>query len=91
MCTANCPAEDSWDNYQAGWRFYGGQVTGARVIDPLGRSRRVAFDSQGRILEDEDFEGQITRNQYDSQGRRTKSTDNLNRTARFTRDANGNL
>jgi RHS repeat-associated protein len=91
VCTANCPAEDSWDNHQAGWRFYGGQVTGARVIDPVGRSRRVAFDPAGRILEDEDFEGQITRNRYDSQGRLTQATDNLGRVSKHVYDATGNV
>ena len=90
-CTANCPVEDSQENYDAGWRFHGGQVTGARVTDPLGRSRRVAFDPAGRILEDEDFEGQITRNQFDSQGRMTQSTDNLGRISKYAYDANGNV
>lgn len=85
VCTANCPTEDSWDNFQAGWRFHGGQVTGARVTDPLGKTRRIAFDPQGRILEDEDYEGQITRNQFDSQGR------NLGRVTKYAYDAAGNV
>lgn len=91
ICTANCPNEDSLDNFQDGWRFHGGQVTGARVTDPLGKTRRVAFDPQGRILEDEDFEGQVVRNQYDSQGRITQSTDNLGRVTKYAYDAAGNV
>jgi hypothetical protein len=48
-CTANCPTEDSWDNHQDGWRFHGGQVTGARVTDALGKTRRVAFSKNAGV------------------------------------------
>ena len=37
QCTVNCPTEDSWENFQAGWRISGGTISTAKFVDGNGK------------------------------------------------------
>jgi len=89
-CTVNCPTEDSWDNFAAGWRIVGGQVTATTIVDGEGKATTQRFNSTGVGTESVDNHGQATKYFRDAQNRVTRMTDALGRTWRYAYDANGN-
>jgi len=90
-CTGTqCPSTDSWDNYQAGWRIYGGQVVATTVADANGRQTHT-FNARGYTTQTTDANGQPTREQRDAQNRVTRRIDPLGRETRYVYDAIGNL
>jgi RHS repeat-associated protein len=91
VCTANCPHEDSWEAWQDGWRFYGGQIVATRVTEPSGRETLRRFDARGILLEKTDPDGAQTRKVLDAQNRVVQQTDVLGRVTRYAYDADGNI
>ena len=91
ICTANCPNEDSWDNHQAGWRFFGGQVVATRHIEPSGKETLRRFNAKGVVLEKTDPDGVQSRKVLNPQNQVVKETDLLGRTTLYARDAQGNV
>ena len=85
-----CPTEDTWDNYQAGWRIHGGRIVAATVIKPDGNSRTHNFNARGAITSYVDEQGQATAYKYDSKNRMIESKDALGRVTRYEYDARGN-
>ncbi|MFN3811751.1 MAG: RHS repeat-associated core domain-containing protein [Roseateles asaccharophilus] len=88
---ASCPVEDSWENYEAGWRFHGGQVLSTTVREPDGTTRMARFGSQGQVLEMSDSAGGRTQWTRDAQNRRTRVVDAIGRTTRMVYDDLGNV
>lgn len=88
---AACPTEDSWENYEAGWRFHGGQVLATTTREPDGTTRLARFGSQGQVLEMSDSAGGRTQWTRDAQNRRTKVVDAIGRTTRMVYDDLGNV
>lgn len=91
VCTANCPNEDSWDNHQAGWRFFGGQVVATRHIKPSGKETLRRFNATGVVLEKTDPDGVQGRTVLNKQGRPIQKTDILGRITKYAYDAQGNI
>lgn len=91
VCTANCPNEDNWENYQAGWRFHGGQVVATRLIEPSGRESLRRFNAKGVVLERSDVDGTQTRRVLNAQNKVVKETDLLGRVSQYAYDAAGNV
>lgn len=91
VCTANCPHEDSWDAFQNGWRFYGGQVVATRHIEPSGRETLRRFNAKGVVLEKTDPDGVQSRKVLNVQNRIIQKTDLLGRVTRYAYDAAGNV
>lgn len=91
VCTANCPHEDSWEAWQDGWRFHGGQIVATRVTEPSGREILRRFDARGILLEKSDPDGAQTRKVLDAQNRVVQQTDVLGRVTRYAYDADGNV
>jgi len=90
-CQLGCPEIDSWDNFQAGWRFHGGRVIGVSVTDPSGNISSYGFTSKGMVPTYTDSEGQTTRMKYDSANRPIEITDVLGRTRKLQYDGSGNV
>lgn len=88
---ANCPTDDSLENFQAGWRFHGGQVLTTAVLKPDGTTTVLRFGSQGQVLESAHSSGERTLYTRDAQNRATVVTDTVGRTNRFTYDVAGNV
>jgi RHS repeat-associated protein len=86
-----CPDVDSWDNFQAGWRIYGGKVIATTVTQPNGRSYSTLFNARGAATERTDAQGQKTTTKFDPGNRVTESTDPLGRTWKYQYDAKGNV
>lgn len=86
-----CPAEDSWDAFQAGWRFHGGRVLATTVTQPDGTQETHEFTSVGALQNRIDASGQAMQYQRDSANRVSRQTDALGRTTSYTYDANGNV
>lgn len=91
VCTANCPAEDSWEAWQDGWRFHGGQVVATRVIEPSGKETLRRFSAKGILLEKTDPDGTQTRKVLDSKNRVVQQTDLLGRVTKYAYDERGNV
>ena len=91
VCTANCPHEDSWEAFQDGWRFYGGQVVATRHIEPSGRETLRRFNAKGVVLEKTDPDGVQSRKVLNTQNRIIQKTDLLGRVTRCAYDAAGNV
>jgi RHS repeat-associated protein len=91
VCTANCPNEDTWDNYQAGWRYYGGQVVATRVVEPSGRETTHRFNARGIALEKTDPDGTQSKKILNAQNKVIQETDLLGRTNKYAYDAAGNI
>ena len=89
-CTANCPDTDSWDAFQAGWRFWGGTVVQATFTDPTGKSDVQRFNGSGLGTQTVDAVGQTTKYVRDAFNRLTAITDPLGRTTSYQYDAKGN-
>jgi RHS repeat-associated protein len=89
-CTTGCPTEDSWENFQAGWRISGGQVLATTAIDPANRPYTQRFNANAQGLEETDAAGQSVRYDYDANQRMVGTTDALGRTTRYAYDAKGN-
>jgi RHS repeat-associated protein len=91
QCTGpQCPSEDSWHHFQAGWRIHGGQVVATRTTHPDASNTEVRFDAKGATLASSDALGQETRRTLDADHRVIARTDVLGRTWRYEYDANGN-
>ena len=86
-----CPAEDTWANYQAGWRFHGGQVLSTTVSNPDGTNTTARFGSQGQVLESSSSAGNRMQYQRDAQNRTTRLTDSIGRVSRVSYDDQGNV
>ncbi|MBW6493982.1 MAG: hypothetical protein K0B16_05410 [Burkholderiaceae bacterium] len=91
VCTANCPHEDSWEAYQDGWRFHGGQVVATRMIEPSGRETLRRFNAKGTVLELHDADGVQTRNVLNAQGKVVRKIDLMGRVTQYAYDAAGNV
>lgn len=91
VCTANCPTEDSWEAFQAGWRFYGGQVVATRMIEPNGKETLYRFNAQGFPLEKHSADGAQSRKVLNAQNKVVQETDLLGRTTKYSYDAKGNV
>lgn len=92
ICTSNCPQEDSWDNYQAGWRVIGGSIIAATVTDSRGNSMTNRFNARGLDSEITDANGQTIKVQIDPATNLSKAlTDPLGRTTRMAHDGIGNV
>ena len=92
QCTgASCPLEDSYENYQAGWRFHGGQVLATTAINPDGTTEVTRFGSLGQVLEMSSSDGARAVLQRDAGNRPSRTTDSLGRTGRSVYDASGQL
>jgi len=91
-CAANCPNVDSWDNFQAGWRFYGGAITTASLTDGVGQTKIWRFDARKLTASITNALGQTMRFARDpASSRVTRMTDALTQSSSFTYDTNGNL
>lgn len=88
---ATCPTEDNWANYQAGWRFHGGQVLATTVNNPDGTTTTARFGSQGQLLESSNSGGDRTQYQRDANNRSTRITDTIGRVSRSVFDDKGNV
>ena len=85
-----CPTEDSWEAFQAGWRFHGGQVIGTGSIQPDGSRKGYGFGKDGQNVGVVDEEGQSLRRKYDARNRVIEQTDGLARMWRYEYDEQGN-
>lgn len=90
-CTVGCPDVDSWENFETGWRFYGGQVIATTVTDPNGNVEHRRYSAGGYINEVQDYAGPSRSYVRDGQNQVTRSTDVLGRTTAYVRDAKGNV
>jgi RHS repeat-associated protein len=91
-CTGpHCPDVDSWDNFQAGWRIYGGKVIATVVTQPNGKTYSAEFNARGATTSKVDTLGQRTATKLDAQNRVTERTDALGRTWKYQYDAKGNV
>ncbi len=86
-----CPTEDTWANFQAGWRFHGGQVLSTTVSNPDGTTNTARFGSQGQVLENSSSAGNRLQYQRDAQNRATRTTDSIGRVSRTSYDEQGNV
>ena len=91
ICTANCPTEDTWDNFQAGWRFHGGQVVATRHIEPSGKETLRRFSAKGIILEKSDPDGVQSKKVLNAQNQVVSDTDVMGRVSKYAYDAAGNV
>ncbi|MCU7370607.1 hypothetical protein PEC18_06875 [Paucibacter sp. O1-1] len=87
----NCPSEDSWENYQAGWRFHGGQVLATTVKQPDGSTSVTRFGSLGQVLDSSGSAGDRTQYLRDANNRILRMTDALGRVSRMSYDGVGNV
>jgi RHS repeat-associated protein len=90
-CTGNCPDVDSWENFQAGWRFHGGRVIATTATQPDGTTFSHTFNVKGMPQQSTDANGQTTRFKYDASNRRVERIDALSRTWKYRYDAVGNM
>lgn len=86
-----CPSVDSFENFEAGWRIFGGAVTGTTVTQPNGAKYSHEFNTRGVTLARTDSHGQRTTFAVDAANRVTARTDALGRTWRYEYDAKGNV
>jgi RHS repeat-associated protein len=91
VCQIGCPEIDSWDNFQAGWRFHGGRIVGVTVANPNGSTYGYGFNAKGTTSGSTDTQGQLTKNKYDSANRLIERTDALGRTWKYEYDDRGNI
>jgi RHS repeat-associated protein len=89
-CTANCPDTDSWENFQAGWRFSGGTVVQTTFTDANGKSTTQRFNGTGLGTQVTDAQGQTIKYARDASNRVTAITDALGRTTKYQYDNKGN-
>jgi YD repeat-containing protein len=90
-CTGtSCPTEDSWENFQAGWRFHGGRVVRTTVTEPDGTRHSYDFDAAGAMVAATDAAGQPVSWKLDTASRVTQTTDALGRQWSYTYDSAGN-
>jgi RHS repeat-associated protein len=85
-----CPKLDSFEHFQAGWRFHGGVALAASVVDADGRRTTERYNAQGYLIEREDHLGQVTRYQRDALNRISQLTDPLGRVTKYRYDSQGN-
>ena len=88
---ASCPSEDSWDAYQAGWRFHGGQVLSTTVASPDGTTATSRFGSLGQLLESSESSGKRLQMQRDANNRVVRVVDSIGRVKRNSYDDQGNV
>lgn len=88
---ADCPTEDSWESFQAGWRFHGGQVLSTTVERPDGTKAITRFGSEGQVLEVSESGGDRLQYTRDANNRATRITDTIGRVSRMVYDDKGNV
>ena len=88
---SQCPTVDSWENFQAGWRMFGGTVFATTVTKPDGRTYTNEFNARGMTTEHTDPQGQRTSFTLDVGNRITERTDALGRIWKYVYDASGNV
>lgn len=91
QCTANCPNTDSLENFQAGWRFHGGRVTGVTVTEPDGNRSSYAFSARGLTPDFTDAQGQRTTTRFDSANRVIERKDPTGRSWKYQYDEQSNI
>lgn len=89
-CSVNCPTEDSWENFQAGWRIVGGLVASTTVVDGNGNASTQRFNLSRIATEHTDNQGQQTRFVRDTRNRVVRKIDPLARVWNFAYDDAGN-
>src|SRR5262249_10531933 len=87
----SCPDVDSWQNFQAGWRVFGGQIASTTGTQPNGQTFTHNFDSRGASTASTDAFGQQTTTRFDASHRVLETIDPLGRSMKFSYDANGNV
>jgi RHS repeat-associated protein len=86
-----CPSVDSWENFQEGWRIFGGTVIATTVTKPDGRTSTNEFNSRGMSTDKIDPQGQRLSRTLDAANRVTELTDALGRTWRYAYDPTGKV
>ena len=90
-CTGpTCPTVDSWENFQAGWRIYGGRVIATTTVDANGRHTR-RFSGAGLSTDITDAHGGRYRYVRDAQNRVSRRIDPLGRETHYFYDENSNV
>jgi YD repeat-containing protein len=89
--SAACPTEGNWENFDAGWRFHGGQVLATTVREPDGSTRTARYGSRGQMLEISTSAGGRSQWTRDAQNRRTKVVVAIARNTRMVYDDQGNV
>ena len=84
-----CPSVDSWENFQEGWRFFGGTVVATTVTKPDGRTSTNEFNARGMTTDRIDPQGQRLSRTLDAANRLTELTDALGRRWKYAYDAEG--
>ncbi len=88
---SQCPTVDSWENFQAGWRMFGGTVFATAVTKPDGQTYTKEFNARGMTTARTDAQGQRSWLILDAGNRITEPTDPLGRTWKYSYDASGNV
>ena len=87
----HCPNVDSWENFEAGWRMFGGTVVATTVTKPDGNTFTHEFNTSGMTTARINEEGQRSTFTLDAGNRLVARTDLLHRVWRYAYDAKGNL
>jgi RHS repeat-associated protein len=87
----SCPTLDSFENFEAGWRFHGGVALAATMIDTDGRRTTERYNAQGYLIDRTDNAGQATHFERTAENRISQLADPLARTTAYRFDARGNL
>ncbi len=85
----HCPSVDSWENFQEGWRMFGGTVVATTVTKPDGRTYTNEFNASGMTTDRIDPQGQRLSRTLDAANRLTELTDALGRRWKYAYDAEG--
>src|SRR6185503_9637384 len=85
------PNVDSWENFQAGWRIFGGTVVATTVTKPDGNTFTNEFNPSGMTIARIDAQGQRTTFTLDAGNRLIARIDPLQRTWTYRYDAKGNV
>jgi len=88
---ATCPNVDSWENFEAGWRIYGGTIASTSVTDARGNTTTHRLNTRGLESEVTNALGQTVRYDLDANNRPRSMTDAAGRVTRYTYDAVGNI
>ena len=86
-----CPTVDTWENYQNGYEFFGGTVTEAVVVDPMGHTTSNRVNNYNFPSEQTNGQGQQRRFERDQHNQITASIDPLGRRTEYQYDVMGNI
>ncbi len=86
-----CPTVDTWENYQNGYEFFGGTVTEAVVVDPMGHTTSNRVNNYNFPSEQTNGQGQQRRIERDPHNQIAASIDPLGRRTEYQYDAQGNV